>query len=234
MQFIESHGVKVPIDAEIIGTDVQKKLRKGHYENAESIGLPKFLTPEDRILEIGAGIGFISTFIANQIGATDMTCVEANPVLTDYIEKIHAFNNVKGARVLNAVLLPDSTPMPPSGTVEFHVTEPFWSSSFENPKNLPATIVETPAQYLSEVIEEHRPTAIVCDIEGGEAGLFDQVDFGEVQHIYVELHRRYIGLPGVRRMFHDLHRHDFVYSPRASDGTQVLFDRLPRKHRGKF
>ncbi|MFK7939924.1 MAG: FkbM family methyltransferase [Roseovarius sp.] len=233
MDIIETHGVKMPVDPQIIQPQVAHKLRKGHYENAETRGIPRFISEKDRVLEIGAGIGFISTFVATQTGCRSVTCVEANPVLTDYIELVHKTNNVTNASVHNAVLLPDNVEMPKSGTVPFHVTDPFWSSSFENPKGLPATLVDAPVMRFSDMIAQCDPTVIICDIEGGESELFSQVDFGRVNYIYIELHRRYIGANGVRKMFDDLHRHHFSYSPRGSEGTQVLFARIPERLRDK-
>ncbi|QYX57544.1 FkbM family methyltransferase [Roseovarius sp. SCSIO 43702] len=225
MEIITSRGVQIPVDPAVIQPKVAKKLRKEFYETPEAVGLPRFVTQKDRVLEIGAGIGFISTYLAAHIAPQSITCVEANPVLADYIRRVHELNGVT-AEVHNAVLLPDNADMPRSGTVPFHVTEPFWSSSFENPKDLPSTLVDAPVRRLSAMIRECDPTVIICDIEGGEASLFEEVDFGNVRHIYVEVHRRYIGANGVRKMFHDLHRHDFAYSPRASESTQVLFMRI--------
>lgn len=231
MDIIETHGVKMPVDPKIILPDVARALHKGHYENAETRGIPRFINKKDRVLEIGAGIGFISTFVAQQTGCKSVTCVEANPVLTDYIRTVHATNGVTNATVHNAVLLPDNADMPASGTVPFHVTDPFWSSSFENPKGLPSTLVDAPVKRFSDMIADCDPTVIICDIEGGESMLFEQVDFGNVRYIYIELHRRYIGANGVRKMFDDLHRHHFSYSPRGSEGTQVLFARIPERLR---
>lgn len=146
--------------------------------------------------------------------------------LIDYIKSVDALNGVTDAAVHNAVLLPDNAKIPASGTTPFHVTDPFWSSSFENPKGLPSKLVDAPVKLLSAMIAECDPTVIICDIEGGESALFEAVDFGNVTYIYVELHRRYIGLHGVWKMFDDLHRHNFAYNPGGSVGTQVLFQRI--------
>ncbi len=229
MEIITSHGVKFPVDPEIILPNIARKLRKEHYESAEARGLPRFVTAKDRVLEVGAGIGFISAFVATAIGVKSVNCVEANPVLIDYIKSVHDLNGITTASVHNAVLLPDNVKMPASGTIPFHVTDPFWSSSFENPKALPSTLVDAPVKTLSAMIAECDPTVIICDIEGGETALFEAADFGNVRYVYVELHRRYIGLHGVRKMFDDLHRHDFAYSPGGSTGTQVLFQRIPAR-----
>jgi hypothetical protein len=95
----------------------------------------------------------------------------------------------------------------------------------------PSTLVDAPVMRFSDMIADCDPTVIICDIEGGESMLFEQVDFARVNYIYIELHRRYIGANGVRKMFDDLHRHDFSYSPRGSEGTQVLFVRIPERLR---
>lgn len=223
---IECRGVRVPRDEQFISERVAKRLRKDMYETPEVLGLSKFIKPKDRVLELGAGIGFISSFLATQLEAEHITCVEANPKLCTYIERVHQANDVTIADVENAVALPDNATWPSDGDLAFYVTEPFWSSSLSMPRNQPSTHIRVPAVRLSDLIARTKPTVIICDIEGGEAHLFDSVDLSGVRAIYLELHTRVYGGQGIRKLFDDMHRHDFFYHQKVSCGDVVLFERL--------
>lgn len=219
-------GILIPIDPKIITPKVQRKLSRDFYETPEVMGLPKFIKETDRVLELGAGIGFISTFIATQLNVRQITCIEANPVLCDFITRVHALNGVRYADVRNVVALSDSHVLPKHGTVPFYIADPFWSSSLEQRPEQSMTATDVPAVHLSDVIAEVQPTVIVCDIEGGEVDLFESVDLGNVTQIYMELHTRVSGGAGIMRVFDTMHKQGFFYHQRVSCEGLVLFKKL--------
>ena len=165
------------------------------------------------------------------VGVSEILSVEANPALIGLIREVHALNGVGNAEVRNLLLFPDGAEMPATAT--FHAAEFLVSSSVKKPTHVASTPVEVPCARLSDIIAEFQPTGIVCDIEGAEAEIFEDVKFGEVNFLYAEVHRRKYGKLGIRKFFHDMHMHDFTYNPRHSKDGQVLFDRLPPRHRGK-
>jgi FkbM family methyltransferase len=182
--------------------------------------------PHDRVLELGSGIGFVSSYLAKQLNVEHITCVEANPELCGYIERVHQANAITNATVENAVALSDYAAWPNDGNVPFYITDPFWSSSLSEPRSRPSTRTQVRAVRLSDLIARTRPTVIVCDIEGGEASLFDSVNLSGVRAIYMELHTRVYGGSGIRKVFDDMHRNNFFYHQKASCGDVVLFERL--------
>lgn len=201
----------IPLDEKIIPSRVARKLRREFYETPELSSLQKFIKPSDRVLELGAGIGYISTFLAKFMDVSNITVVEANPVLCDYISDLHAKNDVTGARILNGVVLSDERDLPESGTTPFYVTDPFWSYSLRKPKNANATKIDVPVFRLSEVVADAKPTVIVCDIKGGEVDLFNSVDLTGVRYVHLELHTRITGALGVTKLFDAMHRNGFFY-----------------------
>ena len=66
--------------------------------------IPAIVRPGDRVLEIGAGIGFISTLLAREKRVARVIAVEANPDLLAYMTRLHGVNHVRKVRRLNAVL----------------------------------------------------------------------------------------------------------------------------------
>lgn len=225
-ELIECRGVRLPRDSRFISAKVEKRLDRDMYETPEVLGLPKFIKRRDRVLELGSGIGFVSSYLATQLDVAQITCIEANPELCAYIERVHEANGITHASVRNAVALPDDAAWPADGTVPFYVTEPFWSSSMTEPRSTPSTLTHVPALRLSDLVAELKPTVIVCDIEGGEASLFGSVDLTGVRAIYMELHTRVYGGMGIQKVFDDLHRAGFFYHQKASCADVVLFEKI--------
>ena len=67
---------------------------------------------------------------------------------------------------------------------------------------------------------------VVCDVEGAETVLFQDADLSGVDRIFLEMHDHVTGLSGVRRLFATMAGHGFVYDPRHSQGSVVLFQKL--------
>ena len=232
MEIVTSYGVDFPVDGKIIDGKLRRLLAKGHYEGPEVRGLERFVTPRDRVLELGAGIGFISTYLSKILGVAEVLAYEANPEMLPYIREVHARNGVTNVALRSTLLFSDTAEMP--ARVPFHVTDPLRASSTVKPADYPSYEVQVPTARLSAVIAEFDPSLIVCDIEGGETELFEAVEFGNVKRVYAESHRRKYGGLGMRKFFHDMHRHDFFFNARYSADGQVLFNRLPPQHRGQF
>lgn len=225
-KIVSCRGVRIPLDGKIISPLVEKALRTESYETPEVTGLQKFIQKHDRVLELGSGIGFISTFLAKVLDVSHVTCVEANPHLCEFISCVHAANSVSTAEVRNVLTLSNVVEPPENFEIPFYVTNPFWSSSMTPPSKGVYDTISVPVVRLSEIIAQVEPSVIVCDIEGGEVDLFEEVDLRGVRYIYMELHTRKYGGAGVVKVFESMHRHGFFYHQRASREGVVLFKRL--------
>ncbi|MDE0588448.1 FkbM family methyltransferase [Halocynthiibacter sp. C4] len=223
---LTSRGIRIPLREGVITSRVKKKLELDFYETPEITGLSKFVRPSDTVLELGAGIGYVSTFLVKSLKVSEVVCVEANPVLCDYISELHTLNGVTNAGVLTGVMFPDDAAVPTSDTVPFFVTEPFWSSSLTKPSTKSYKKIEVPVYKLSKTIAKYEPTVLVCDIEGGEVDLFSKAELASVNYVFLELHTRVIGSRGVVKVFDDLHKLGFFYHQQVSVGGAVLFKRL--------
>lgn len=223
---VTCRGVEIPLDGDTITPMAERKLRKEFYETPEVMGLPKFIRKKDRVLELGAGIGFISTYLSKVLGVSHVSCVEANPKLCEFIARVHSVNGVSNAQIWNAVALSDVEGIPDEKTLPFYVTTPFWSSSMIQPSGDAYVTQDVPVIRLSDIVAEVSPTVIVCDIEGGEADLFEKVDLSGVRYIYMELHTRTCGGTGIVKVFENMHRHGFFYHQGVSSAGVVLFKKL--------
>ena len=75
---VELGGVKIPV-SRALSDNIRAALYDGYYESAELRTIHSKLEPEDRVMEIGAGIGFISSCCAKKIGSDRVLAYEANP-----------------------------------------------------------------------------------------------------------------------------------------------------------
>lgn len=224
--FIACRGIRIPADPDVITGKIARKLRNDSYETQEVTGLSEFIRPSDRVLELGSGIGFISSFLAKSLDVKHVTCVEANPVLCEFAAKVHDANDVASAEIENVVACSDDKISDTSETVPFYVTNPFWSSSLKRPSSGDFTEISVVRKPLSEIIAKTKSTVIVCDIEGGEADLFENTNLIGVRAVFMELHTRVYGGQGVVKVFESMHKNGFFYHQRASRMGAVLFSRL--------
>ena len=229
---LDVSGVVIPFDPAVITPAIRAAMEAGRYETEEAAALAAAVEPGDRVVEIGAGIGFISTLLARDRRVASVLAVEANPHLLPYMARLHACNRVRKVRRLNAVLAPGG-----SGTATFYLRRDFWMGSLAPGPNPWQATVEVPVRDLDAVLRDEAASLVVCDVEGAEAALFAEADLAGVDRVLLELHDHVTGLSGVGAVFAALAARGLVYDPRHSAGSVVLFRRLrdpdvPRPYAG--
>jgi FkbM family methyltransferase len=217
-------GVAIPPDPGIITPAIRRAMLEGRFEAEEASQIPHIVRPGDRVLEIGAGIGFISTLLARQRRVSRVVAVEANPHLLGYMARLHTRNRVRKVRRINAVLS-----NAPAASATFYLRRDFWMGSLMPAPNPYVATVEVPTLNLDALLRDEAIDLIVCDVEGAEAALFKGADLSGVDRMFVETHDHVTGLSGVGRLFATMAEHGFVYDPRHSLGSVVLFQRLGAK-----
>jgi FkbM family methyltransferase len=218
---LQVNGVIVPDDPVVITPAIRQAMSEGRFEREEASQIPAIVRPGDRVLEIGAGIGFISTLLARERRVSRVIAVEANPHLLAYMARLHGANRVRKVRRLNAVLT-----NAPVASATFYLRRDFWMGSLAPTPNPYHATVEVPTIGLDGLLRDEAINLVVCDIEGAEDGLFDGADLSGVDRIYLETHDHVTGLSGVRRLFATMAEQGFVYDPRHSLGSVVFFQRL--------
>ena len=199
--FVEIAGIALPIHPSF-GSEVRTELYSGRYEQGEIHLLAQYLLPNDRLLELGGGLGLLSTFAAQKIGSINVLLVEANPEMVPLIREVHRKNKVDPGIKSGAVARTD-------GTLRFHIAQDFWGSSTEMVANGEKT-VEVTAFALDKLIHEFRPTFLVCDIEGGEFDLFEDTQLVGVRAVIVEVHSKTLLDKDVLKLFDKFARLGFV------------------------
>lgn len=220
-KMIRSRGLVFPDDPAVITPKLRRLLRRRDYEAREAAAVRALVGKEDVALELGGGIGYMSTLMARSCKAKAVFSFEANPTLIPFIERVYAANKVTTAHVTNALLGPKA------GTATFYERANFLASSLsaDAPGEKSEVIREHQVDILpiGEVMAEIRPTALVCDIEGAEADLLPLADLSSLRVAVIELHPQWVGQSGVQAVFDAFHAHGLTFYPRTSNKKVVTF-----------
>ena len=221
--FARVRSVQLPLDLTVISGRIEAKLARRTYEEREAAASRKLLHVGDAVLELGGGLGFISTYLRRMTKIGRLVTYEANPDLIPYIYNVHRINQANDIEVRHGIVLSD----PPGDTMPFYIREDFWESSLSESDGAVARIVDVPTVSWRAVLDELKPSAAIVDIEGGELDLLEADTFGSIERLIVEAHPALYGVPGMKRLFDGLARHGFGYVPNASSGTVLGLERSP-------
>ncbi len=178
---------EVPADA--LNDQLRERLRAGFFERRERQFVKDLLRPGDRFLDLGAGVGLVSTVAARIVGPENVVAVEANPVLLRSIRRNIRLNTARGAWVIHGAVVGEDYR---GGQVELALGGAFWSSSIvSKPK---ANIrVQVPARKLSRLVSVQRPNVVTKDVEGAEADILIAPVADTVRLMIVEFHPHIYG-----------------------------------------
>ncbi|WP_412033052.1 FkbM family methyltransferase [Nitratireductor aquimarinus] len=220
-----SGPISIAVADGIVSNVIQKKIEDGRYEKHEAKTVAKILDENEVFLELGAGVGVISTLAWLTGKVREVHCYEADPRLIPLIKATHRENGVQG-QVHNVILTNDEDALQ-AESVDFHIREHFYGNSTIT--SVGREVKETlkiPVQSINDAIKAIQPTVIACDIEGGELGLFDDVEMPSVKKIMLETHQSAIKGSGMRQVFHEMHKADFHYDERFSSGSVSVFTKI--------
>ncbi|MTD96309.1 FkbM family methyltransferase [Hyphomicrobium sp. xq] len=202
-------GIRLPLSAKVISPNMEWTLAKGRYEWGEARMGARAVAPGDTVLELGSGIGFVSSYLRRNTAAGKIVCVEANPDLVPYIENVHRLNGIADTVVLNGVA--QVPPFPAS--MPFYCRRDFWASSLEPTSAAYERAVEVPSLDLAQLLDKHKPGVLIMDIEGGELALMQIAALPHVRAIVMEVHRDTYGDAGLQQLFDLAARLGFARDP---------------------
>lgn len=215
-QFVSIGPIRIAIDPAVVSEKIMQVLRSGRYEGQEARIAVSVVEAGDVVLEIGSGLGYISSLLWQTGKVSALHCYEANPALIPLLTTTHRLNGVTSV-VENCVLAERD------GSTDFFVKNHFWGSSLHRGRGS-STKVVVPVRRFQDVLGRVRPTLIIMDIEGGEVDVFDGLaDLSMVRSLMMEIHPQATGLSGVMKLFASLARLGFAYDARHSRGKVVVF-----------
>ena len=199
------HGVKIPFIKEVITPRIERQMRIGNYEIGECQAAEKFVRPGDRVLDLGGGIGLISSIVGKIDGVEKIVSFEAHPGLLGVIQETHRINGITNTELRHGLVgLEDGE------AASFYIRGDFWASSMEPDSRPYVSVASVPSYQLDGLLQEIKPTVVISDIEGAELDLVEASDFEGVRTIIIELHRGVYGKEGEDKILKALTDRGFV------------------------
>lgn len=201
-----------------ISPNILQTIYGGYYEQSEMQLLQQHLSKNDTVMEVGAGIGFLSSYCAKQIGSDRVFAYEANTGLEKHIRENYKINSVNPSLEMCLVGVEE-------GEQEFYISKDFWSSSTSSThgKNAKRTVISMKSFYKE--VERINPSFVIIDIEGGEYDLFKESrSLHNIRKIIIEVHRSKLGDEKSELVIANLEQAGFrVEQKIPSSGDEILF-----------
>ena len=169
---IERHGVSVDIAPDQVHDNVRTALFWGYYEAGMRRAVCEVMRRDLPVVELGGGLGFITTLIAQRTRAEKQIAFEADPgrvpLLRDTLER----NDCTGVTIVRRALDYTGAETVVLGR-EPHIAARHVSSSESSADG--ENVVKTPATTLNQVLDEHDigDFVLISDIEGAELDVFE-------------------------------------------------------------
>jgi FkbM family methyltransferase len=221
MRSFTLRGLTLYLPEAALKGNLERALSSGRYENHEADALLQHLRPGDRLLDLGAGLGFICALAAGVLGEAAVFGVEAGPETVKLARKNLAANGFTGVKLMRGAVVGEG-----GGGVEFGQRPAFWASGLKGPEGWPenAEVIRVPARPIGKLLAKLAPTVICCDIEGGELEVLTQPLPG-VRLVVVETHPQVYGAAGVERIAAGLRAQGFQAEPRGAKADTLIFRR---------
>ncbi|MEX0408683.1 FkbM family methyltransferase [Aquibium sp. LZ166] len=214
---LDVHGIQLPIDAAEVSSEIWSALTTGQYEANEARRVRRAIQPNDRVLELGAGLGVITSIIAS-IEGVRVWSFEADPRTARLAQRVIDLNCSDNVTLTNGILAAGSPTK-----VEFFQRSDFWMSSRFAEQGPYEQVIQVPSSDIDTFLQAHGINVLVMDIEGSELELVQHAKLAGVERIFLELHDHLYGLAGVQAIGDALARKGLIYDPRGSSGPCVLY-----------
>jgi len=214
-------GMHIAVRPKHLTPQIKAALLSGRYENAERTAIEMHVTAQDRVLDLGGGIGCTGVVAGKIVGGKNLMIVEANGDLVPEISENLAQNGVLGADLQHAAIVADQK----TTQISFHKSKGFWAGSLRAGNAPNSQMIKVPAIGLQTVVTGFRPSVIICDTEGIETEIFQSHLPAHVRLIILELHPKLYDQAAIKTLFDRLSQMGFSYLTRGSRGPVVCFGR---------
>ncbi|XKH01361.1 FkbM family methyltransferase [Marinobacter nauticus] len=217
---VNIHGVEINVKHQNISSELKRFFYNKSYEGEEVAILKKCLSKNDVVMEVGAGIGFLSTFCARYVGDDNVFAYEANPFMIDKIKETYSKNHVT-PKLFNCILSNSA------GSESFFLEDNFWSSSTIKRSS---ACIETKVKKLdiNDEVRNNSPTLVIIDIEGGEKDLVPIIATrgSRINKLIIELHPHIIGDAECTKVIQQVIEKGFNINFSLSRSPVFLFERV--------
>lgn len=213
---IRIDGVLLASGRDQVPAAVRDDMLRNTYEDTERKLLLKVLRPGMKVVEIGAGIGFIGLLASRIVGDANVWSYEANPTLEPIIRGNYRLNGLSPTLTMKAVTR-DGNP------ITFFRSDNIVSSSvFDRARGDQQITVESIA--FDDILAQLHPDVIIMDVEGAEIDLLAGALTADLHHLIVEMHPHIVGQQKIDSLWKHLEEEGFKLE--ARDRKTVYFKRV--------
>ena len=223
MQKFEIDDVVLEIPDALLNPRLADKMAAGKYEASEARAARMRIKKDHRVLELGGGVGYISSICAQITDPANIVTVEANPNTLNVIRNNLHLNDASAAKLIHAAVVNNTQDFE---TVAFRVGNVFWGSSIAQTDSATDKVVEVPTIGLFDLFESHRPHVVIMDIEGAEEHLFDQKWPRFIRQVILEIHPNLYGNSTIKTIVDCMSKSGMTYDPGCSRGALLSFRRV--------
>jgi FkbM family methyltransferase len=217
MTELNVHGVQVPVCVGEVSHEIWTALQSGHYEANEAKRVRRAIRPGDRVLELGAGLGVITSIIAAVEGVR-IWSFEADPRTAALAQRVIDRNCGDNVVFTNGLLAAG-----PARKLSFYQRADFWMSSRFAEQGPYEQVIEITSGDIDVFVKRHNINVLVMDVEGAELELLQNALLPGIERVFLELHDHLYGLSGVQAIGETMSRKKLIYDPRGSSGPCVLY-----------
>lgn len=222
MQDFILNDVRLRMPDDLANGPIGERLRAGKYEEGEAAAARAFVRPGMRVLEIGTGLGYVSSICAQIAGAENVTCYEANPRMIDIARTNLDLNGHNATRVVHRAVVGQAFAGP---EIEFCAGKHFWGSAIAQYAGKQGRRIQVPAVAISKAVNDAQPSLVMMDVEGAELDYMSYVWPEFVKTIVMEVHPKKYGITGVSRIEAALQGQGFDVDAQEFAGGVVGFVR---------
>ncbi|HBZ45010.1 MAG TPA: FkbM family methyltransferase [Maritimibacter sp.] len=215
--------IKLCVPDKALTEQLRKHLENGNYEWKEAGAVKHHVKAGDTVLDIGAGAGYISLLAGRAAGPENVVAVEANPMMMEALRHNLDDNGAKETRLLHGAVVADNFD---EDSVLFASRPAFWASSIADENTDPSRIVEVPALKLSALLEEHQPSVVSIDVEGGELELCQQPWPACVRLVVMEIHSSLYKAAGIKAILDGMSANNMTIMPWGTRGELFVLQRV--------
>jgi FkbM family methyltransferase len=213
------NGVDLSLPKGLATPAILEKLADGSYEEDEARSADRCVRKGFRVLELGAGIGYVTSLCAQRAGPENVLSVEANPDLLPVIEANLARNGLSGVSVMHGAV---TGPVEEGAMAEFAASEGYTGSSLDGK----GRGVRVPLISVHDLIRAHKPHVVLMDVEGAEADMFNRPWKCPLRFCVMELHPRKYHARTIKKIVDFMSAMDMTYDPVTSRGKVLGFRKV--------
>lgn len=213
------NGISLGLPAGLATPEILGKLADGTYEADEARSAERCVREGMRVLELGAGIGYVTALCARRAGPENVLSVEANPALLPVIEDNLARNGLSGVTLIHGAV---TGPVAPDAMADFAVSTGYTGSSLDGK----GQAVKVPLVSVHDLIWAHKPHVVLMDVEGAEAEMFNRPWKCPLRFCVMELHPRKYHPRTIKKIVDFMSAMDLTYDPVTSRGKILGFRKV--------